>query len=137
MMKIFGYLMTAIVFTVVFSGGATAVFAQNMQNTVVKKQVKFARGQHKATLRGNAKYAMSYVFNLRAKKGQTMDIRLTGKNSQLTFSLIAPNEETIEDAFGVSEWSGELPQSGNYSIVVVMNDEDATNIPYTLEVKIE
>jgi hypothetical protein len=94
--------MTAIVFTVIFIGGSTAISAQNMQNTVVKKQVKFARGQNKATLRGTAKYGMSYVFNLGAKAGQTMEIRLAGRNSELSFSVIAPDEETMEGAFGVS-----------------------------------
>lgn len=137
MTKIFRYFMTAIVFTFVFAVGAATISAQNMQNTVVKKQVKFARGQNKATLRGNAKYAMSYVFNLGAKAGQKMEIRLTGKNSELSFSLVAPDEETIDGAFGVSEWSGELPASGNYSIVVVMNDENAASVPYMLDVKIK
>lgn len=136
MMKIFGYLMTAIVFVVVFSSTMT-VSAQNMQNTVVKKQVKFARGQHKATVRGTAKYAMSYVFDLGAKAGQTMTVRLNGKNSELSFSVIAPDEETMEGAFGVSDWSGELPQAGNYSVVVVMNDENAKSVPFTLEVEIK
>ncbi|HLM60499.1 MAG TPA: hypothetical protein VK308_06835 [Pyrinomonadaceae bacterium] len=135
-MKFLGYLMTAIVFTVIFIGGSTAISAQNMQNTVVKKQVKFARGQNKATLRGTAKYGMSYVFNLGAKAGQTMEIRLAGRNSELSFSVIAPDEETMEGAFGVSDWSGELPQSGNYSVVVVMNDENARAVPFTLVVKI-
>lgn len=135
-MKIFRYLLAAVILSVVYIGGATEVSAQNMSNTVVKKQVKFARGANKATLRGSAKYGMSYVFNLGAKAGQTMKIRLNGKNSELSFSLIAPNEETMEDAFGVSDWSGELPQSGNYSIVVVMNDENAARVPFTLDVEI-
>ena len=135
-MKIHGLLMSAIVFSVVFIGGATAVSAQNMQSSVVKKQVKFARGRNKATLRGSAKYGMSYVFNLGAKAGQTMEVRLNGRNSELSFSVIAPDDETMEGGFGVSEWSGELPQSGNYSIVVVMNDENAASVPFTLEVKI-
>lgn len=135
-MKIFGYFLMAFIFSVVFAGGATEVPAQNMQNSVVTKQVKFARGQNKATLRGSARYAMSYVFNLRAKAGQTMEINLAGNNSELTFSLTSPDGETIEDAFGVKEWAGELPQSGNYSIVVVMNDESARSVPFTLGVKI-
>ena len=136
-MKIFGYLLAALIFSIVLTGGATEVSAQNMQNSVITKQVKFARGQNKATLRGSARYAMSYVFNLRAKAGQTMEINLAGNNSELTFSLTSPDGETIEDAFGVTEWTGELPQSGNYSIVVVMNDENARRVPFTLDVKIK
>lgn len=135
-MKIYRYIMAAAMFLIFFTGGAITVSAQNMQNTVITKQVKFARGQNKANLRGNAKYGMSYVFDLKARKGQTMEIRLTGKNPDLSFSLIAPDDQTIDGAFGVSNWSGELPQSGIYSIVVVMNDENAASVPYSLDVKI-
>ncbi len=116
--------------------GADHVSAQNMSGSVVKKEVKFARGKSQATLRGTAKYAMSYVFDLDARSGQTMEINLAGKNSQLTFSVIAPDEETIDGAFGVAKWSGELPQSGKYSIVVVMNDENARPVPFSLIIKI-
>lgn len=135
--KVVKHLVVSFAFAVIFVGGAQIVSAQNMSNTVVTRQVKFPRGQNKAILRGTAKYAMSYVYNLVAKKGQTMEISLAGKNAELKFSLIQPDEETIEDAFTVSEWSGELPQSGKYSIVVVMNDENAAAVPYTLQVKIK
>ena len=113
------------------------VSGQNMAGTVVTKDVKFARGKSQATLRGTAKYGRSYVFDLGARSGQTMDISLLGKNPQLTFSLIAPDTETIDGAFGVANWSGDLPQSGKYSIVVAMNDENASGVPFSLTVKIK
>ena len=129
--------MATIVFAIIF-GGATVVSAQNMEHTVVTKQVKFAKGKSKSTVTGSAKYGMSYVFELGAKEGQTMDLNLVGKNSQLTFSLAAPpDDDTIENAFGVTKWSGKLPKSGKYSIVVVMNDEYGGSVPYTLEVSIK
>ena len=129
--------MATIVFAIIF-GGAAVVSAQNMEHTVVTKQVKFAKGKSKAVMSGNAKYAMSYVFELGAKEGQTMDLNLAGKNSQLTFSLTAPpDDDTIENAFLVKKWSGKLPKSGRYSIVVVMNDEHGGSVPYTLEVSIK
>ena len=128
---------TSAAFALVMMGASQIASAQNMQHTVVTKEVRFARGKHQAALRGSARYGMSYVFKLGAKQGQTMDIRLVGKNSQLTFSLIAPDEETIEGAFGVANWSGVLPQSGKYSVVVVMNDENTARVPYTLGVTIK
>jgi len=137
MLKLMKCIVVSCFFSIVIFGGAHFVCAQNMSNTVVTRQVKFARGQNKTILRGSAKYGMSYVYNLVAKKGQMMEILLTGKNAELKFSLIQPDEETAEDAFGVSEWSGELPQSGKYSIVVVVNGENAASAPYTLEVKIK
>ena len=135
-MKIGNCLMASIVIAIIFSRAAS-VFAQNMEHTVVTKEVKFARGKNQATLRGSAKYGMSYAFELRAKEGQTMDLSLVGKNSQLAFSLEAPpDDDTMENGFLVTKWSGKLPKSGRYSIVVVMNDEHSTSVPFTLEIKI-
>lgn len=137
MLKIFKNIFMPVVFAIVIAGGAQMMFAQNMSNTVVEKRVKFAGGENKAVLTGSAKYAMSYVYKLNAKSGQTMKINLTGKNSELSFSLIGPDEETMDDGFGVTEWSGELPKSGDYSIVVVMNDENAgAAVPFKLKVEI-
>jgi hypothetical protein len=131
-------LLASFVFALFFVvGGAQMISAQNMSGTVVEKKIKFARGKSKASARGSAKYAMSYVYKFTAKANQQVGIHLAGKNPELKFSLIRPDQETIESAFTVSEWSGKLPQSGTYSIVVVMNDSHSAAIPYTLDIAIE
>lgn len=131
-MKIVGYLLMLVVF-----GCATAVAAQNMSGSVVTKEVRFAKGKHEAVVQGNAKYGMSYVYNLGAKAGQTIDVELVGKNAELIFSLIAPppNDDVISSM--VKTFNGDLPSNGKYMIVVVMNDENAKNVPFTLKVKIK
>ena len=119
-------------------GAAQTASAQNMSGSVVTKQVKFAKGKSSAVLKESAKYAMSYIYEIRVRKGQTATLNLAGKNSELSFSLIAPDEETVEDAFGVTDWAGKLAQSGKYTIVVVMNDENAkTAVPFTLKVEVK
>jgi hypothetical protein len=131
-------LLASFVFAIFFVvGGAQTISAQNMSGTVVKKVIKFAPGESKGSARGSARYGRSYVYTLTAKANQQIEIRLNGKNPELKFSLIRPDEETIDGAFLVSEWSGKLPQSGAYSIVVVMNDSDSAAVPYTLDVSIE
>lgn len=133
-----GKTIAAVVFAIIVVGAGQTASAQNMSDSVVTKQVRFAKGKHSTVIKGSAKYAMSYVYDLRAKEGQTMTISLEGKNSELSFSVIAPDEETMEDGFSVTEWTGELPQSGKYSIVVVMNDEDAKSAAlFTLRVEIK
>ena len=123
-------------FAVVF-GAALAVSAQNMSGTVVTKEVKFAKGKHEATITGNAKYGMSYVYKLGANAGQTIDVKLIGKNPELIFSLMAPppDEDTISTM--VKTYNGELPMNGKYMIVVVNNDEKAGSVPFKLTVKIK
>jgi hypothetical protein len=133
MLKIIKNLIFPLVFMVFIIGGTTFVCGQS--GTVITKQVKFARGQNKALFKGKAKYAMSYVYELVAKKGQTLEIGLSGKNSELKFSLILPDDETMDNGFGVKKWSGKLPQNGKYKIVIVMNDETAA-VAYQLAVKV-
>ena len=135
-MRIFSKLIMLIAFAVIV-GGTTAVSAQNMAGTVVTKEVKFAKGKHEATVTGNAKYGMSYVYKLGANAGQTIDVELVGKNPELIFSLMAPppDEDTISTM--VKTYNGKLPMDGKYMIVVVMNDEKAKNVPFTLKVKIK
>lgn len=135
-MKFVGKVMIMAACLVIF-GAASAVSAQNMSGTVFTKEVKFAKGKHEATITGNAKYGMSYVYNLGANAGQTIDVELVGKNPELIFSLMAPppDEDTI--ATMVKTYSGELPTKGKYMIVVVNNDEKAGSVPFTLKVKIK
>jgi hypothetical protein len=60
-----------------------------------------------------------------------MSIHLaTGKRT--SFSLLTPSGDTVGGADGVKDWSGELMDNGDYTIVVAT---DAT-AAYTLEVTI-
>ena len=119
-------------------GGPSQTPAQSMRHTVVERRVKFAQGKSKAILRGKANYAMSYVYLVGARKDQTMEVRLSSKGSVVKFSIVAPEEtKGIDDAFLVSDWKGKLPATGDYSIVVVMNEKDIANVAYALEVAIK
>lgn len=118
------------------TGGVIPVRGQNMGGTVVEHRVNFPRGSNGTTKSGRAKYGMSYVYILGAASGQTMNINLTSTGNKVTFSLIAPNGETVGGAFGVRSWSGGLTQTGDYSIVAVMNDHHAGSVPYSLKMSI-
>jgi hypothetical protein len=130
-MKKYFFLLALFIF-----GSAFAASAQNMSGTVTTKEIKFAKGKHEASVPGSARYGRSYVYTLGAKAGQTMDVSVSAKNRELTFSVIGPDDETLEGAFGVTEWSGTLPANGKYQVVVVMNDENVGTVPFTLKAKI-
>jgi hypothetical protein len=96
----------------------------------ITKQIKFARGRTTTVIKDTVKLCTSHEYHLRARQGQTMSIHLaTGKRT--SFTLQSPSG-TIEDADGVKDWSGELPETGDYVIIVAT---DAT-AAYTLEVTI-
>jgi hypothetical protein len=96
----------------------------------ITKQIKFARGRTTTVIKDTVKLCTSHEYHLRARQGQTMSIHLaTGKRT--SFTLQSPSG-TIEEADGVKDWSGELPETGDYTIIVAT---DAT-AAYTLEVTI-
>ena len=96
----------------------------------IPKQIKFARGRTTAVIKDTVRLCTSHEYTLRARAGQTMSIHLaTGKRT--SFTLQSP-AGTIEDADGVKDWSGDLPETGDYTISI---GTDAT-AAYTLEVTI-
>lgn len=96
----------------------------------ITRQVNFARGRTTAVIKNTVRLCTSHEWVLRARQGQTMSVHIaTGKKT--SFTVQSPSG-TIEDADGVKDWSGELPESGEYIIIV---GTDAT-AAYTLEVTI-
>jgi hypothetical protein len=114
---------------------ASAVWAQ--------KRVKFPVGRTTVILTGKTTGGpsesggmnpVSYV--LRASKGQQMTLHLTSAKKNAVFSVYKPGMEPMEgDAWEGTDWSGELPKTGDYEIIVFPKDE-ATNTTYTLEVTV-
>lgn len=105
----------------------------------IEKRLRLKKG--KATVRGKSDYGTSYVYKLKAKKDQRLEVRVTSTDSTninaVTFSVIPPGSKTLEGAAGVSSWTGVLPDAGEYSIVVVINTKGALKVPYTLEVMLQ
>jgi hypothetical protein len=114
-----------------------SAFGQNMEHTVRYFDVKFPPGKNQTVRRGKADYAMSYVYRLKVRKGQLMVAKVESGEKELTFSVIAPKEGTVAGGSGVKEWSGRLQEGGIYQLVLVMNNENAKNVPYRLWIKIE
>lgn len=111
----------------------SSLAAPAQSGTVSERRIRFGRGRTTAIVKGGIKAAHSDVYKLSARAGQQMALHLASANRAVSFSLIAPNQETIADAFTVRDWSGELPQSGDYTITVVNNSGRVTASSYTLE----
>jgi hypothetical protein len=96
----------------------------------IPKRIRFARGRTTTVIKDTVRLCTSHEYSLRASAGQTMSVHLaTGKKT--SFTVQSPSG-TIEDADGVKDWSGELPEAGEYTIII---GTDAT-AAYTLEVTI-
>jgi hypothetical protein len=97
----------------------------------IPKTIKFARGRTTSVIKDTVRLCTSHEYHLRARQGQTMSIHLaTGKKT--SFTLMTPSGDTVGDADGVKDWSGELQDNGEYTVVI---GTDAT-AAYTLEVTI-
>jgi hypothetical protein len=96
----------------------------------INKQIRFARGRTTAVIKDTIRLCTSHEYTLRARAGQTMSVHLAA-GDRTSFTVYAPTDR-IADADGVKDWSGELPETGQYQISI---GTDA-NAAYTLEVTI-
>jgi len=115
---------------------ASATWAQSF------KRVKFPPGRTTVVLTGRTTGGpsesggmMPITYRLRARKGQTMTLHLTSAKKNAVFGLYAPGMDLIEGAQTVKDWSGPLPKTGNYEIIVFPEDEK-TNTTFTLEITV-
>jgi hypothetical protein len=107
-----------------------------------QKRVKFPAGRTTVTLKGLTTGGPSesggmkpVAYLLRARKGQQMTLQLTSAKKNAVFGLYAPGMDLVEGAQNVANWSGELPKTGDYEIIVFPKDE-VTNTTFTLKVTV-
>ncbi|HEX8709107.1 MAG TPA: hypothetical protein VF723_12750 [Pyrinomonadaceae bacterium] len=106
------------------------------KGTTINRRVQFPRGRTTAVIKGRANWGANYVYRLRARAGQTMIVHITGVT---TFRIIAPgsrNYEALDGADNVQDWTGELPSTGDYQIIVGHANDNYTLAPYTMEVTV-
>ena len=77
---------------------------------------------------------MSHDYLLKANSGQSMTVHLAASGG-VCFDLFTPGQSNIL-AECSKDWSGELPQSGDYRINVLPDTTTERNISYTLEVTV-
>ncbi len=108
------------------------VFAQ--KGTSIVTRIRFARGRTTAVERGSVHRGMSHDYLLKAGRGQTMAVHLAARGG-VSFDILVPGRsDTL--AQGSKDWSGELPQSGDYRINVLPDTTTERSISYTLEVTV-
>lgn len=95
-------------------------------------RVKFPKGRNSVLLKGAAVRGTEDRYILRASQGQTMTLRITSTEDNAVFDVVGPEGSTplISEA---TNWSGELPVTGDYTIIVGGTRGNAT---YQLRVTI-
>lgn len=97
--------------------------------------VRFEKGRTTAVLKGKADNEHGFTYILAAKAGQSMTVHVTSTAGVAIFSVTAPSG-AVEGALEVKDWSGQLPDTGQYLIAVWNRKKKGRAIPYTLEITI-
>ena len=133
MIKMLRY--TFIGLSLLISLAPVAVGAGDAKGTFAEQRVRFARGAHGATLRGQVSRDEAMLYIVGAKAGQSMTVKLDG-DAKTSFDLSGPKDSSGQAmASGETEWAGKLPDDGDYKIFVLT--EDRVKAPFTLEITVE
>lgn len=102
----------------------------------ITRRVRFARGRTTAILKGGVVRGTKDRYILGAGAGQTMIVHISSREKNAVFTILGPDATALQgtdDGLDATDWTGELPLSGDYSIWVSPTRGNAT---YTLEVTI-
>lgn len=100
----------------------------------VERRIKFAKGKSSATVKDSiADRNTTHTWLVGAKAGQTMTVVFTSTRKDVDFCIGFPNGGEPEASCSKRKWTVELPDDGNYSLMI---DSKRENTPYTLTVTI-
>ena len=103
----------------------------------IRKRLKFAKGRSSATVSGAVIRGDRDTYIIGAREGQTMRVKITSLEKNAVFQVIDANGNYLRDAGeedDATNWSGELPATGDNEIIVGGTRGNAT---YKLTVSIK
>jgi len=112
------------------------VVSASIAQTGKTQRVRFARGRTTAVLKGAVVRGTNDRYVLGARRGQTMIVHITSREKNAVFTILGPDARALqgtEEGLDATDWTGELPLNGDYSVRVSPTRGNAT---YTLEVTI-
>ena len=96
---------------------STVVDMSTGESKPLQRRVQFKRGTSSTTLQGQVTRALSETYLVGARAGQVMTVRLTGANKSLSFLVSSPTTTSLI-ADNTRDWTGTLPETGDYTIIV-------------------
>lgn len=117
-------------------GSGWLPFANDAAAEGITSRVRFARGASSATLKGAVVRGDRDVYIVGANAGQSMSVTISSLERNAVFQIEAPGGKELRGAGETDDamqWSGPLPSSGDYRIIV---GGTRGNASYTLRVSI-
>ncbi|HVG33558.1 MAG TPA: hypothetical protein VM911_10770 [Pyrinomonadaceae bacterium] len=111
----------------------TATTASTAQSDRTRR-VRFQRGRTSTVIKDAVVRGTRDRYVLGARRGQTLIVHITSLENNAVFDIYARGaKRTLDGAQETTDWTGELPRSGDYVIEV---GGTRGNASYTLEVTI-
>lgn len=98
------------------------------------RRLQFQRGASSITVRSRVSLALPDTFVIGARAGQTMSVQLTAPSKSVKFMLMT-SKTTTSLADNTRSWTGTLPETGDY-IILVEGDGDKSS-PYAISISIK
>ncbi len=97
------------------------------------RRLQFKRGTSSTTVQGNASIALPDTYLVGARAGQVMTVQLTAARKSVRFLVMSPSTRNLI-ADNARNWTGTLPETGDYHIIV---DADARGGTYSMTISIK
>ena len=97
------------------------------------RRVQFRRGASSTTVQGKVSIALPDTYLVGAREGQVMTVHLTAPRQKVRF-LIMNSKTTDVLADNTTNWTGTLPATGDYHILV---DTDGDGRTYSMTITIK
>lgn len=110
-----------------------SAFAQN--GYTYAKRITFERGEISTVIKGTIKSRTDvHEFVFRARKGQTLKIRLRSAGKDVSFYLMDAEGNSMAPEPQLREWTGEITGTGDHRLILAKLLRGAAN--YSLEIQI-
>ncbi|MDQ3649178.1 MAG: hypothetical protein M3458_02650 [Acidobacteriota bacterium] len=97
----------------------------------VEERIRFTDGRSSAFITKIIRRGTTHNYILRGRAGQTLSVALRVKG-RTSLTIYTPTDR-IWEADGVTEWSGALPETGDYTIQIATDNTTR----YSLESRVE
>ena len=107
-----------------------------------KVNVKFAQGASEATYTNSITGYGVVDFVFAARENQQLTATVVNSTANKAMFTVMQNEDRVADDAGeITDWSGRLPSTGNYTVRVYMMRNEArrtkTPVKFTLRIRID
>ena len=114
-------------------GRSTIVHMETGERKPASRRVQFRRGATSTTVTGKVSIALPDTLLIGARAGQTMSVQLTAPRQSVRF-MVMTSKTTTMLADNTRSWTGTLPETGDY-IILVDADEKSSTYSLTIAIK--